>query len=151
MHYKKEVIPTRAVRLSTLFNRLMEFWSQNGLRRASNLHTRAHTCMQLCKPNLESLFQHLITVKQIAVMFLILVANLILDLQTGYGHMDKQENANEMETGNGNETETGNGNWKLKWRQKMETQPLSCCSPRKIRVLLAFVPRHPRALLASSF
>ena len=28
----------------------------------------------------------------------------------------------------------------------MKTQPLSCCSPNKIHVLLALVPRHSRTL-----
>ena len=46
-----------------------------------------------------------------------------------------------METGNGNEMETGNGNQKVK--TEMETQPLHCCSPSKIR--------YPSALPASSF
>ena len=45
------------------------------------------------------------------------------------GHMEKQE----MEM-----------KWKLE--TKMERQTLSCCSPSKMRVLLAFIPDHPRAL-----
>ena len=42
--------------------------------------------------------------------------------------------------------ETGNGNWRLETEveteveTEMKTQPLSCCSPSKIHVLLAFVP-----------
>ena len=40
------------------------------------------------------------------------------------------------------EKKIGNDNWK----HKMETQPLSCCSPNKIHVLLALVPTHPRTL-----
>ena len=37
------------------------------------------------------------------------------------------------------------GNWKLETEleTKMETQPSSCCSPRKICVLLGFVPGSP--------
>ena len=36
----------------------------------------------------------------------------------------------------------------MKWKLeiKMERQLLSCCSPSKIHVLLAFIPDHPRAL-----
>ena len=45
------------------------------------------------------------------------------------GHMEKQE----MEM-----------KWKLE--TKMERQTLSCCSPSKMRVLLAFIPDHPRAI-----
>ena len=37
----------------------------------------------------------------------------------------------------------------MKWKLKM--QPLSCCSLTKILILLAFVPRHARALPTSSF
>ena len=44
------------------------------------------------------------------------------------GHMEKQE----MEMKWKLETETGN--WKLK--TEMEMQPLSCCSPSKIQLLL---------------
>ena len=46
-----------------------------------------------------------------------------------------------------------NGNWKQKPKEKMETememQPLSCFSPSKICVLLAFIPRHPELSLPS--
>ena len=45
------------------------------------------------------------------------------------GYMEKQE----MEM-----------KWKLEI--KMERQLLSCCSPSKIHVLLAFIPDYPRAL-----
>ena len=57
----------------------------------------------------------------------------------------------EMEAGNGNEMETGNENWKLEMLElemleletleletEMEMQPLSCCSPSKTCILLAF-------------
>ena len=47
--------------------------------------------------------------------------------------------------------ETGNANLKLELETEMEAQPLSCCSPTKILTLLAFIPRHPRVLPASSF
>ena len=52
--------------------------------------------------------------------------------------------------GNRNQLETGSetGNWK--WKQ-MEMQSLICCSASKIRMLLAFILRHPRALPASAF
>ena len=49
--------------------------------------------------------------------------------QSSLGHMEKQE----IET-----------NWKLE--TEMEMQPLRCCSPGEIHVLLAFVPMQSRAL-----
>ena len=45
-----------------------------------------------------------------------------------------------------------NGNWKVKTELETEkiSQPLSCCNPSKIYVLLSFVSRHPRACFAHS-
>ena len=40
---------------------------------------------------------------------------------------------------------------KCEWETEVEMQPLSCCSPNKIPVLLAFVPSYLRALPTSSF
>ena len=43
--------------------------------------------------------------------------------------------------------------WKLEMEleTEMETQPFSCCSPRKICVLLAFVPGSPELSLPPVF
>ena len=49
------------------------------------------------------------------------------------GHIEKQE----MEMKWKMEAETGNGNWKLK--TETETQPLSCCSPSKIRGFHSYI------------
>ena len=55
------------------------------------------------------------------------------------GHMEKQELEIEMK-------------WKLELEMEQKwKRNLLAAAPRKISVLLALVPRHPRALLASSF
>ena len=58
------------------------------------------------------------------------------------GYMEKQEM--EMKW----KLETVTGNWRRKWKQKWKCNLLAGVLPERFA---AFVHRHPRALLASSF
>ena len=53
--------------------------------------------------------------------------------------MEKQE----MEMKWKLEMETGNWKLETELETEMETQPFSCCSPREVRVVLAFLPGSP--------